>query len=296
VPDDNPWLVGPLEAAAVVTGGGFLGTYLLVEPGTLRTFLTSAVNVLMFESTPTTSSGAVASGVGGAGSAVRTLLSSFGAVALLVVFALIGAWTILSRYENESWETAWVVVAGVLSLAYVTFLVRGRLVWLDPSRFLIFLIPLVLGVVVKVVRGDATDGTRTAIAVGLVALLVLTQLAAIPSYVLHSDPDQTAIAQNHQPESAFRAGDWLADRGRGQIVGWQGVLWQQGPDDNYVSYEDFDGDCGDGAYLVWRDAARYSLGVQPETVDGDHSAVYDNGKVRLAWCVGQSGLDLRTVR
>ena len=296
VPDDNPWLVGPLEAAAVVTGGGFLGTYLLVEPGTLRTLLTSAVDVLVFESTPTTSSGAVASGVGGAGSAVRTLLSSFGAVALLVVFALIGAWTILSRYENESWETAWVVVAGVLSLAYVTFLVRGRLVWLDPSRFLIFLIPLLLGVVVKVVRGDATDGTRTAIAVGLVALLVLTQLAAIPSYVLHSDPDRAALAQNHQPESTFRAGGWVAEYGRGRTVGWQGVIWQHGPDKSYVSYDDFDGDCGDGAYLVWRDAARYSLGVQPGTVHGGHSTVYDNGKVRLARCVGQSGLNARAVR
>jgi len=296
VPGGHSQLVRSIEAGTVVTGGGFLGTYLFVEPETLQTLLSSAVGVLVFESAPTTSSGSVASGVGGAGSAVRTLLSSSGAMALLVGFALIGAWTILSRHENESWETAWVVVAGILSVAYVTFLVMGRLVWLDPTRFLIFLIPLLLAVVVKVVRGDATGGTRTAIAVALVALLALTQLAAIPSYVLHSNPDQTALAQNHQPESAFRAGDWLAGHGRGQTVGWQGVLWQHGRNDNYVSYEDFDGDCDDGTYLVWRDAARYSLGVQPETVDGDHSAVYDNGKVRLTRCVWQSGLDLRAVR
>ncbi|MBV0925199.1 hypothetical protein KTS45_13420 [Halomicroarcula limicola] len=282
-----------LAIATIAIGVVNLYFFSYIQTGMSIDLVNAFINRLLLDGSTGGATGNIGSGVGGEGNTVRTLLSSYGAILVLGLLAAINAATILTSYDNAVWETAWVVYNGILSVAYVLFLVIGRLVWLDPSRFLVFLLPFLLGVAIHALgeyRFHVTEWGASDIQIGslIVILLVVTQTAAIPSYVLETDPSTSAIGESHNTVQHLSASDWLQTTGTKPVVSWEGVVWGVRNGHKIRSFEEFDGDCGDGLYIEWREAAARSLGRSREDVLSQYSVIYSSGDVSLGYCRGPS--------
>lgn len=262
------------------------------------------VEVLTFNDTAESAPGSVGGGGGQASTPTQAALASYGSITVLALLAAVVAWAIFSAYDNNRWETAWIVNSGVLSVMYLVVLTFGDLVGLHGHRFLTFLVPFLLGAAVYVLANAEElpifarfDGHT--VAAVIVACFVLTQTAAIPPNVLYTDPAQSVTAgTGHKPEHATSAAQWTERYDAPAIVGWDPSLWAQFVSHGFVGNEEFDGTCGDGTVLVWRDATR-NEGINPSELTGAGDVIYSNDDsgtggvdrydaTRLVYCTGEA--------
>lgn len=297
----SAWVIG---FAGVATTISTAIIFITTQPEIASSAVSGIVNFLTFQGAGEDTPGSIGGGGGQGTMPIQSALASYGSITVFAVLATIVAWSIFSKYDNTRWETAWTVYSGVLSALYLVILVFGKLgVPLHPHRFLTFLIPFLLGTAVYVLSQtdglpllDRVDG-HTAAAV-VVACFVLTQTAVIPPNVLYTDPAHSVIAgTSHKPKHATSAAQWVDTYDAPPVVGWDPSLWEQFVTHEFIGSGKFEGTCGDGTLLVWRDAA-YFEGVSPDELIGAGDVIYSNDDpssngnqydaTRLIYCTGKA--------
>jgi len=195
-------------------------------------------------------------------------------LANVVILGLIGlvAVSYLQEHSYARETIALTVFTGILVGLYGWSVAFGRVIPLDPSRYLLFMIASILIIcAIRLVRIDSRVLVR-AFSVLIVALVV-TQLALLPPAVWYSDQSKTIVGEDHYSPSQFAASDWVAEYDGDRIVGWEDGVWVY--NGIYMpSQVDKTSSCE--TLHVWRSDTGY-----PRPTD---SVMYDAGPVALYTC------------
>ncbi|WP_128081479.1 hypothetical protein [Haloferax sp. ATB1] len=222
--------------------------------------------------------GGEASGrIGEGSSSIRGAITT-SAVGVLGALALIAAYGTLSKRQRPSWVTSWTVFAGIIGLLYSISLVTGRIIPLDPIRFLIVFVPfLVVSALVILCNSEmiSRPNRRTTLASILVCALIITQLLAIPPHVLVSDPESTTLSEGHYTSSQFTASDWTSEYYDGQIAVYEPGLWVSKGNSNLTAVDE----SNQTSLFVWRNESMVKFNQSEDRI-------YDSGDIRLV-----TGLD-----
>lgn len=167
------------------------------------------------------------------------------------------------------------VLGAVLALGYGYSVALGPVIPLDPSRYLLYMIGLLL--VPAGFALERTDRARrpTAIFATLAVLVVVTQMSLVPPAVMYSSQEQTIVGEGHYSPSQFAAGEWVAEYDGTQVVGWERGLWIANGVDR-LEFGAVDVDCS--VLRVWRADAPTDPRRPTDSV------VYSNGRLDLYRC------------
>lgn len=195
----------------------------------------------------------------------------FANIVILGLFVLVAV-TFLTGHTYERHSLALTAFSGILAALYGWSIAFGRIIPLDPSRYVLFMVASVLIVgAIRISRIDSSVLIRVfSVAV---AALVVTQMALLSPAVWYSDQSNTIVGEGHYSPSQFATSDWVASYAGDSVVGWEGGVWL---------YR--------GIYLI--DAADNVDRCGPLHVwrgDRDHprptgSVLYDAGQVALYTC------------
>lgn len=198
------------------------------------------------------------------------------AIPLFGIFAIIGVVGILSKAQSTVWMSGWIIYAGVTGALYTITLFGGKVVGLDPIRLLTFLyLPLIPPSLVFLSHFKNTfgyDSIETAKYL-LIIGLIITQIFAIPSHVMYSNPSETSLQEGHFTESQFAASEWSQKYSNLGIVPYEKGVWVS--ENNTLALLKFFEYYEDSHYLRPRrpPAAASSLHFQEK--------VYDSGEISL---------------
>jgi len=163
-------------------------------------------------------------GAGLGGEAVSSFLRHGAAnLVILGLFAFV-AYSFLRHRSYSPEELALTGFAALLAVPYGYSILFGRLIPLDPSRYLLFVgAPLILVGAMRLSRFDAPELTRAFTL--LVVALAVTQLTLLPPAVWYSDQSETIVGEDHYSPAQFAASDWAADHDGNTVIGWEKGLW-----------------------------------------------------------------------
>ena len=290
--------IGVRITGAVLVAAGVAAVFLFLAPQ-LTTGLIETAFESLFGSRETTS--AVQSGSGGglfsiSGVPPRQLVSR-AALPLFALMAGVAALGILTRYKTAYWEFGWTAAAGVFAVLYLLSVVGGRVVPLGPIRILLFLVatltPVTLSVVSRVrsparlrnqlaqISPDRRDVRvmRGVVAVLIVSLLIMTQVAAFDPHILYTNPDKTVIGEGHHTSAQFGASQWTEQHYSGGAVGAERSLWVA-HDNSYRNPLHGEGAC-ETLLTAWRPGTG---DARPENV----SIVFDSTDISLTRSAGDA--------
>jgi hypothetical protein len=226
------------------------------------------------QSSPTTDDGAP---TGMAGRLVGFLTDNWRflpANALLVGLASVVAAGLPSlSFQRNRWPLVATILGGLLAVGYGFSIVFGPIVPLDPSRYPVYMVPMLLLALAHLVDAGRIPTRRQALAVAVV-LLAVTQLLLVAPGVLYTDISGTTVEEDHYSPAQLAASDHVARYGVDQVVGWERGLWVRAG--AYAVPREEAPDCG--ILRVWRRDAPTNYFSPTDEV------VYDNGAVRLYDC------------
>jgi hypothetical protein len=163
-----------------------------------------------------------------------------------------------------------------MALGYGVSVIFGPIVPLDPSRYLVYMVPMLLTAIgLSIARSTSRVRIKQVLAVG-VALLAITQLLLVSPAVLYTDATEPTPDEGHFTASQFAASDWVASYGGDRVVGTERGVWLK-----------------NGVYRLTRSAEYDCRTLQSTRIDieegqpqpGDE-VLYDNGVVGLYRCAG----------
>jgi len=169
------------------------------------------------------------------------------------------------------------IFGSILAGGYGLAVLFGPIVPLDPSRYLVYMIPTLFLAIGYVVDDLEIPFGAKRVFSGLVLAMIVTQMVIISPFVMYSDPIETSTGEDHYSASQLAGSDWAGTYAGRMIVAWEKGLW--------VANDIFRwkyGSQGDSCSLlhVWRQDAPYQY------LRTDDSVVYDNGPMRLYYCRG----------
>jgi hypothetical protein len=195
------------------------------------------------------------------------LLSVLGAV-------IVGLRSLSARQDR--WQVVTGLFGAAMALGYGVSVIFGPIVPLDPSRYLVYMVPMLLTAIgLSIARDTSRVQVKQVLAVG-VALLAVTQLLLVSPAVLYTDATEPTPDEEHFTASQFAASDWVASYGGDRVVGTERGVWLK-----------------NGVYRITRSAEYDCSTLQSSRIDIEQSqpqpedeVLYDNGVVGLYRCAG----------
>jgi hypothetical protein len=195
------------------------------------------------------------------------LLSILGAV-------IVGLRSLPAR--RDRWQVVTGLFGAVMALGYGVSVIFGPIVPLDPSRYLVYMVPMLLAAIgLSIARSTSRVRVKQVLAVG-VALLAVTQLLLVSPAVLYTDATEPTPDEEHFTASQFAASDWVASYGGARVVGTERGVWLK-----------------NGVYQLTRNSEYDCSTLQSSRIDIKQSQprpedqiLYDNGVVGLYRCTG----------
>ena len=195
------------------------------------------------------------------------LLSVLGAV-------IVGLRSLSAR--RDRWQVVTGLFGAVMALGYGVSVIFGPIVPLDPSRYLVYMVPMLLTAIgLSIAQSTSRVRVKQVLAVG-VALLAITQLLLVSPAVLYTDPTEPTPDEEHFTASQFAASDWVASYGGDRVVGTERGVWLK-----------------NGVYRLTHSAEYDCRTLQSTRIDieegqpqPEDEVLYDNGVVGLYRCAG----------
>jgi|GEM_PF-3489698 len=226
------------------------------------------------ETTTTRPSGSRQSDAGGGADGggfqrfIRLLLAN------IVILGLIGL-VAASYFREHSYDRPTIALSAFTSILvglYGWSVAFGRIIPLDPSRYLLFMASLIL--IICAIRLARIDSKVLAHAFSiLIVALVVTQLVLLPPVVWYSDQSETIVGEDHYSPSQFAASDWVSEYDGDRIIGWERGVWVY---NGIYMTSKIDQTTSCETLHVWRSDTNYPRPTE--------SVLYDAGSVALYTC------------
>jgi len=206
---------------------------------------------------------------------VRQLLIANVVIVGVLGIVLLGFrfWTI----QSESAILAGGIFGCALTIGYAYSVTFGPILPLDPSRYLVYMVGLLLVSAGYVLERSRIVRYSNSMLVGAVSLIIITQMALVSPMVMYSNQSEASIGEDHYSLTQFAVGNWLAKYGGERVVGYERYLWRY----NDIAIKEIDSsDFECGTHHVWR------RGVPSAVLKPTHLLVYDSGSIKLYDCRG----------
>jgi len=196
-------------------------------------------------------------------------------LANVLLMAFFGLVVLGYRYWTIEFESALLtggMFAGILAVGYGYSVAFGPVIPLDPSRYLVYFVALILALAGYILNRSKIT---TLAFPSIVALFVVIQLAILPPALIYTDQEETILGEDHASPSQFSAGEWVNEFDGASVVGWEGGHWTYNGI-RQLTFSEAGGDCS-----PIRVARSDALGRPYRTTD---AVFYDNGRMQLFMC------------
>ncbi len=219
--------------------------------------------------------------VGSDGTAPDLLQLFIANVQLLVIlaFSILNGLVLLPGYDVKSWEIGVLVYNGIFIGLFGLQSVFGAITPLDPTRTLIFSVPTLVLLALRVLDGLKTNislPARRQIGVFLIIIFAVVQVAAVPPHIMYSDPTDESLKEGHRSSQERDAAVWANHYSDSLVVGEKKDLWKYFGGNKYS--DPYFNVCPSKSLLV--DRPGYKLDVSY-----NHGRIYDNGGLSLNYCL-----------